>query len=143
MKPEPALIESLQSVPLFGGLTDKALAGIAAQMSTHDFSAGHTVITEDESGRFGRLYVILDGTAAVSIADREVATYGPGDYFGEMSVLDGNPRSATVTATSNLRTMGLSSWNMRALVKEQPDIGMHLIGVLVGRLRATDARFND
>ena len=62
-----------------------------------------------------------------------------GRLFGEMSVLDGSPRSATVTATSGCRTMGLTSWNMRSLIKEYPEIALHLVDVLVARVRATDA----
>jgi CRP-like cAMP-binding protein len=89
------------------------------------------------------MYLVLEGTALASIGGAELATYGPGDYFGEMSVLDGSPRSATVTAASALRTMGLTSWSMRALIKEHPEIAQHVIEVLVARLRATDARFQD
>ncbi len=143
MKADRALLEALRGMPLFGGLSDKELTGVAAQMNPYDFAAGSVVIEKDDSGRFGRLYLILDGTAEVTISGQQVASYGPLDYFGEMSVLDGSPRSATVTATSALHTMGLSSWNMRALVKENPEIGLHLIEVLATRLRATDARFND
>ena len=130
-------------MPLFAGLPDKSLTSIAAQMNSYDFAPGEIVIEQDDSGRFGRLYLILEGTADATINDQRVAAYGPHDYFGEMSVLDGSPRSATITASTNLRTVGLSSWNMRALVKENPEIGLNLIDVLVARLRATDARFND
>ena len=78
-----------------------------------------------------------------SVGGVDLAQYGAGDYFGEMSLLDGQPRSATVTATSPLSTMGLTSWSMRSLITENPEIAQHVIEVLVARLRATDARFND
>jgi CRP-like cAMP-binding protein len=72
-----------------------------------------------------------------------VATFGPGDSFGEMSVLDGQPRSAAVVATTELETLGLSSWNMRALLREEPEIAMSVITELVARLRAADQGATD
>src|SRR4051794_32526327 len=120
MKPGQELAESLRRVSLFGGLSDKSLAGVAAEMNTYTFAEGDVVFEQEDSGRFGRLYVVIDGEASASVGGAELAKYGPGDYFGEMSVLDGSPRSATVTATSPLRTMGLTSWGMRSLIKEHP-----------------------
>jgi CRP/FNR family transcriptional regulator, cyclic AMP receptor protein len=143
MKPGQELAESLRRVSLFGGLSDKSLAGVAAEMNTYTFAEGDVVFEQDDSGRFGRLYVVIEGEASGSVNGVELAKYGPGDYFGEMSVLDGSPRSATVTATAPLRTVGLTSWGMRSLIKEHPEIAQHVIEVLVARLRATDARFND
>jgi CRP-like cAMP-binding protein len=143
MKPDRELIEFLRRVSMFGGLSDKSLAGIASEMNAYTFTADDVVFEQDDSGRFGRLYVIMEGTAVATVGDVELAQYGPGDYFGEMSVLDGSPRSATVRATSAVKAMGLTSWSMRSLIKEHPEIAQHVIEVLVARLRATDARFND
>jgi CRP-like cAMP-binding protein len=94
------------------------------------------VIDADASGRFGRLYIVVSGTADAIVGDAVVATFGPGDYFGEMSVLDGSPRSASVVATSDLETYGLAAWNMRSLLREEPDIALHVIQTLASRLRA-------
>jgi CRP-like cAMP-binding protein len=58
-------------------------------------------------------------------------------------VLDGSPRSATVVATSDLQTYGLTSWNMRALLREEPDIALHVIETLAERLRTKNAELND
>ena len=143
MKADAALVESLRGVSLFGGLPDKCLVQIASEMRPHDFVAGEVVFGKDDSAGFGRMYLVLEGTAVASIGGAELATYGPGDYFGEMSVLDGSPRSATVTAATALRTMGLTSWSMRSLIKEHPEIAQHVIEILVARLRETDARFQD
>ncbi len=143
MKPDRELIEFLRRVSMFGGLSDKSLAGIASEMNAYTFTTDDIVFEQADSGRFGRLYLIIEGTATATVGGVELAEYGPGDYFGEMSVLDGSPRSATVTATSAVRAMGLTSWSMRSLIKEHPEIAQHVIEVLVSRLRATDARFND
>lgn len=136
MKKEDPVAEALSKVGLFGGLDRAALKQIAAQTNSFSFGAGDSVIDADSSGRFGRLYVIASGTAQALIGDEVVGTFGPGDYFGEMSVLDGSPRSASVVATSDLETYGLAAWNMRALLREEPEIALHIIKMLAGRLRA-------
>jgi len=136
-------IQALRSVKLFQGLDEDALGRIASQFKEYRFPAGGDVIAEDSSGRFGRLYVIVSGTATAKVHDDAVATYGPGDSFGEMSALDGQPRSAGVTADTDLLALGLSAWNMRALLREQPDIALHVIETLTARLRTANESAHD
>ena len=136
MKQDDPVISALANVSLFGGLDKAALKRIAAQTNTFSFHPGDSVIDADSSGRFGRLYVVAAGTADALIGNDVVAKFGPGDYFGEMSVLDGSPRSASVVATSDLETYGLAAWNMRALLRTEPEIALHIIQTLAGRLRA-------
>ena len=143
MNVDRELVAKVESIPLFAGLTGKCAEQIAAQMKSYQFSDGEAVIVEDDGGRFGRLFVIVEGTASATVGGNEVATYGPGDSFGEMSVLDGKSRSATVTATSELSALGLASWNMRSLMQEYPEIPLHLVDVLVARVRAMDAKLLD
>ncbi len=143
MKTESDVNQALKGVPLFAGLSDKSLRSIASQMKSYEFSPGSVIIEENTEGKLGRMYVILSGQAEVLIDGKPVAQYGPGDHFGEMSVLDGSPRSATIRATTDVTTMGLSSWNLRALIKEEPEISLHIIEVLVARLRAVNAKLND
>lgn len=137
-KVDREVVEALKKISLFRALDEGSLASIAQQTRTYRFSPGASVIDEDASGKFGRLYSIISGTAEARVHGETVATFGPGDSFGEMSVLDGQPRSAAVVATSELETLGLSSWNMRALLREEPEIAMSVITELVGRLRAAD-----
>jgi CRP/FNR family transcriptional regulator, cyclic AMP receptor protein len=136
MKVDPKVVAALKNISLFKALDESSLASIAQQMKTYRFAANTSVIDEEASGKFGRLYSVVSGTAEARVQDEVVATFGPGDSFGEMSVLDGQPRSAAVVATSELVTLGLSSWNMRALLREEPEIAMSVITELVGRLRA-------
>jgi CRP-like cAMP-binding protein len=143
VKADDTITDALRNVRLFGGLDTAALRRIAAQASPHSFRSGATVIDADSSGRFGRLYVIASGTAQATVNDKVVATFGPNDYFGEMSVLDGSPRSASVVATSDLETYGLTSWNMRALLREEPDIALHIIQTLAERLRSQNSGVYD
>jgi CRP-like cAMP-binding protein len=143
MKHDDSAVAALRGVSLFAGLDDKTLGRIAQQTKPYRFSDGDAVIDEDSSGRFGRLYIVVSGTAEARINDGAVATFGPGDHFGEMSVLDGNPRSAAIVATSELDTLGLSAWNMRTLLREEPDIAMHVIETLVARLRHVNEALHD
>ena len=138
MKVDDEIVAALRRISLFQGLDDSTLRRIAQQTKSSRFSAGASVIDADASGRFGRLYSVVSGTAEARVDGGVVATFGPGDSFGEMSVLDGQPRSAAVVATSELDTLGLSSWNMRALLREEPEIAMSVITELVRRLRHMD-----
>jgi CRP/FNR family transcriptional regulator, cyclic AMP receptor protein len=143
MAKDKALVTQLQAIPLFSKMGAKCVAEIADEMKPYSFSPGEDVVIEDDTAQFGRLFVILEGTATATVGNRTVAEYGPGDHFGEMSVLDGSPRSATVTASSPLSTVALASWNLRALMKEHNEIAVGLIDVLVTRLRAADAALHD
>ena len=138
MKVDDEVVAALRRIGLFRELDDSTLASIAQQTKTSHFPAGASVIDADSSGRFGRLYSVVSGTAEARVDGEVIATFGPGDSFGEMSVLDGKPRSADVVATTDLHTLGLSSWNMRALLREEPDIAMSVISELVRRLRYMD-----
>ncbi len=126
MKHEDSAVTALREVGLFAGLDDKTLGRIAQQTKPYHFSAGESVIDADSSGRFGRLYTVVSGSAEARINDEPVATFGPGDYFGEMSVLDGSPRSAAIIATSDLDTLGL--------------VGLEHAHVATRRARHRDAR---
>ena len=89
---------------------------------------------EDTGYGHGRMYVILTGTAKVEVDGRAVAGFGPGDHFGEISLLDNKPRSATIIATSNLAVAGPASWNLHATLMEEPQIAINMLEGLAARL---------
>jgi len=82
--------------------------------------------------------MILDGEVDVSVDGKSHAKLGAGSYFGEMSLLDGGPRSATVTAVTELKTVSLTSWDFTALIDQYPEIARKLLVELCGRLRAVE-----
>jgi len=123
---------------MFQGLPKKSLTMISRSMKEHTYPSGATVLEEDTDGNTGRMYVVVEGTARAEIDGRSVADFGAGDHFGEMSLLDGGPRSATVVATSDLVLASLASWNFRPILLEEPSIAVHLIEVLAKRLRASN-----
>jgi CRP-like cAMP-binding protein len=138
---ETELAEALRGVDLFAGLSEESLHTLAAQMRVFDYHPGEQVVEEDTGYGHGRLYVILRGTARVEVEGTPVAGYGPGDYFGEISLLDNKPRSATVIATSNLTVAGLASWNLHAVLLEEPQIAINMLEGMAARLRSANAHF--
>jgi CRP-like cAMP-binding protein len=131
-----ATIDQLRNVPLFRGLPDQALRRVLEIGKEVRFEAGAPVLEEDHSGV--GFHLILDGTASVSVSGAEVARFGPGDYFGEMSIIDGRPRSATVTASDVLTTLAIASWDFEALMERNPSVMRSLLVELSGRIRTIE-----
>jgi CRP-like cAMP-binding protein len=97
------------------------------------------VLTEEEE--FGTVFtVIVDGQATVSLDGRTVRTLGPGDYFGEMALIDRSLRSATVTADSDLRCLMMTQWVFRPFAMAHPEVAWALLELMVQRVRDAEAR---
>jgi CRP/FNR family transcriptional regulator, cyclic AMP receptor protein len=128
-----APVELLKRVPLFTGLSDRELKQIAQSMKERTFNAGDTV-TQEGKGGVG-FFVIDDGTAKVSIGGSDVRTFGPGDYFGEIALIADIDRTATITAESDLRCFGMTSWDFRPLVESNASIAWNMLQVMAQRLK--------
>ena len=128
----------LGKVPLFSGCSQRELQTIARVVKDIDHPAGTVIAREGEPGV--GLFVIADGTAEVTIGGKKKVALAPGDFFGEIALLDGGPRTATVTATSDVRLLGLTEWVFRGLMQEHPSIAVKTLQAMAGRLRrATQA----
>ncbi|HZB97339.1 MAG TPA: cyclic nucleotide-binding domain-containing protein [Candidatus Sulfotelmatobacter sp.] len=127
--------EQLQSISLFSTLTPAELTRIAPLVADRRVAAGTVVCREGEAGH--ELYLIVKGEAAVEKAGAEVARLGPGEVLGELALLDRAPRSATVTAASDLTMLVLSEQDFAALLDEIPSLPHRLLQVLARRLRDT------
>jgi CRP-like cAMP-binding protein len=132
------IVEIFSRVPLFAGFPKKDLQKLAKRLTARRFPEGHSVTVQGESG-IG-FFIIEEGTATVEVEGEVVRTLGPGDYFGEVALIDSGPRSATVTATSDLRCRGLTAWEFRPFVTEHPEVAWELLQYLVERLRQAEAR---
>ncbi len=128
----------LKRVPLFHGLNDKQLEHLSRNFTDRTFAAGQQV-TAEGGGGVG-FFVIESGEATVSVGGEERRTIGPGDYFGEVALIDDGARSATITATSDLRCYGLTPWQFRPLVEENASIAWPLLQSLARRLREIEQR---
>jgi pyruvate,water dikinase len=134
--PAPSLGESIVHVPLFSGLDSADRDAIAHLFTERVFAPGETVAKEgSEAAAF---YLIDSGTATATVHGEFRRTLGPGDYFGEIALLDGGVRSATVTADTELVCRGITLWDFRPLVQNNAAIAWTLLQTLARMLRATD-----
>ena len=133
-----APVELLKRVPLFSDLNDRELRQIAQSMKERTFDAGQTV-TEEGKGGIG-FFVIADGTAKVSIGGEQVRTFREGDYFGEIGLIADIDRTATITAESDLRCFGMTSWDFRPLVESNASIAWKMLQVMAQRLKEAETR---
>jgi CRP/FNR family cyclic AMP-dependent transcriptional regulator len=127
------VVAALKRVPLFQGMSDKDLAIVGEISKQVSHPAGKTVLEEDHSAV--GFHLILSGEAEASQGGTPVGTMGPGDYFGEMSLIDGRPRSASVVAKSDLRTLAIPAWNFNRLLDEHPEMMRALLVALSERIR--------
>ena len=123
----------LKAVPLFSGCTKHELEVIARAAKEIRHREGHVIAREGDTGL--GFFLITEGTADVSIGGKSRASLGPGDFFGEISLLDRGPRTATVTASSPVTMLALTAWVFRGLVDQHPTIAMNMLRVVAQRLR--------
>src|SRR6266508_948833 len=133
-----APVELLKRVPLFSDLDDRELKQVAVSMKERTFRSGETV-TEEGKGGIG-FFVIDDGTAKVTVGGGEVRTLGSGDYFGEIGLIADIDRTATITADSDLRCYGMTSWDFRPLVETNASIAWKMLQVMAQRLKEAQTR---
>jgi CRP-like cAMP-binding protein len=127
------VVGQLSRVPLFSDCSQRDLRTIARVVKDIDHGKGTVIAREGEPGV--GLFVIVDGTADVTIGGKKKSSLGPGDFFGEIALLDGGPRTATVTATSDIQLLGLTEWVFRGLMQEHPAIAVKTLQQMATRLR--------
>ena len=135
------VVPSLKGVPLFSGVRDRELKRLANVMRESRFNEGDVIATEGRSG-IG-FFLIEEGNASVSLHGEIIRTLGPGDYFGEIALIDEGPRSASVTASTDLRCRGMAAWEFRSFVQEHPEVAWPLLQTLASRLREAEDRGTD
>jgi Pyruvate phosphate dikinase, AMP/ATP-binding domain/Cyclic nucleotide-binding domain len=131
-------VAALQRAQLFVDMDRRQSEQIARLLKIRPFKKGETVIMEGSGA--AAFFLIDSGQAEVSSKGVHLATLGPGDYFGEVALIDGGPRSATVTAATDLVCYGLTFWEFRPLVERNGVIAWKLLQALAKRLRTADAR---
>ena len=130
-----APVKVLQRVSLFSDLNKREVQQIARLFKARRFSRGQTVVQEGSGG--AAFFVIESGEATVGVSGKKKATLKPGDYFGEIALLDEGTRMATITATSELVCYGLTYWDFRPVVKANGVIGWKLLQGMAKMLRST------
>lgn len=132
----PDEIELLHRIPLFATLPNKDLRFLAKVAHDMTYEAGTHLTSEQEIGV--TFFVVVEGEAEVLVGGRPRRRLGPGDYFGEMSIIDRSPRSAEVIASTPLRCLVFTQWEFRPFLKEHPDVAWAILEVLVRRLREVE-----
>ncbi len=127
--------EWLRRVPIFAACTDDEVRRVAQKTVEIAFPAGRQIMRQGEVST--GFYVIVEGGAAAQSGGKTVAVFGPGEFFGELALLDRGPRTATVVATTDTRTLGIASWDFLAILEEDHTITLKLLYELAHRLRRT------
>ena len=128
-----ASIDMLKKVPLFAGLDDKELQEIARSMRERRFKAGDTV-TQEGAGGVG-FFVVEEGQADVNVGGESKGSVGPGDYFGEIALINESPRTATLTARTDMLCYGMTPLDFRPLVETNSTIAWKLLTAMAEKMR--------
>jgi len=124
---------TLAGVPMFADFSRKHLQRLAADTDELSFGTGEAVVREGDPGE--TLFVVLQGEGKVVRGGKQVGAVVPGDFFGELSAIDAQPRSASVIAVTPLRVLRLFRRHLMALLKEEPQITLKLLDGIVRRIR--------
>ncbi len=128
---------ALANVPIFFGLPKRHLEHIAKLATTKRYAEGAKMVLAGDRGE--SFFVVLEGTALVTAGRFTDVVLGPGDFFGEMALLDGLPRSATVTAESPVQVMIITRRKFMKLLRDEPLIGIAMLKTLTRRVRAASS----
>ncbi len=137
-KSKDAKAELLRGVPLFSACSKRELSRIASLADEIDVPKGRVLTREGDPG--SECFVVVDGRATVTVGDRgRVARLAPGACFGEMSLLDYKPRSATVEAQTDMSLLVLDSRSFASLIEEVPSVARKVLTAMAGRLRTAES----
>lgn len=130
--------EFLARVPIFANCSAEEIQAITGVAQEGYFQPGQIIVTQGTPGQ--AFYLILSGRVEILRDGVSLGAFGPGDFFGEMSLLDQAPRSATIRALDHTSCLMLSSWDFKSLLEKHPSIAIKLLEVLSRRLRVADER---
>jgi CRP-like cAMP-binding protein len=134
------IIEALKKTPIFAKSSDESLVSLLKSAIQKTVQAGTKIVERGQSGL--GFYLILQGKADVMSGGKKLAELGEGSFFGELSVIDGAPRTADVVAKAETTCLVLSQWAMRSIISTHPEIALSMLEELAHRLRVTDETRN-
>jgi CRP-like cAMP-binding protein len=134
------IIEALKKTPIFAKSSDESLASLLKSAIQKTVQAGTKIVEKGQSGL--GFYLILQGKADVMSGGKKLAEFSEGSFFGELSVIDGAPRTADVVAKVETTCLVLSQWAMRSIISTHPEIALSMLEELAHRLRVTDETRN-
>lgn len=128
----------LRNVKLFSDLDERDLQSLAGEFNERRFSAGDKVALEGEGGLM--FFVVQDGELSVDVRGESVSTIGPGSSFGEIALIDRRPRTATVTAKTDVLAYGLPVFVFRPFVEARPQVAWKMLESMADRLAVAESR---
>jgi CRP-like cAMP-binding protein len=131
-------LDKLAEVPLFSACSRKDLQRIAKASDEVEVKAGRTLVDQGKTGH--EFFLILDGTATVRANNRKVASLGPGQYFGELSLLSREPRDASVVADTDMKLLILGQREFTGLLDSIPGLASKILAIMARRLRQADLK---
>ncbi len=134
--PSSDYLDHLAQIRLFSSCSNKELAKIAKASDELSLAEGKVLMAQGQPGR--EAFVIVDGQATVTVGDTDVATLGPGDHVGELALLDGGPRTATVVAKTDMTVLVISQRAFFGLLDEVPGLARKILASLAGMVRELD-----
>jgi CRP/FNR family transcriptional regulator, cyclic AMP receptor protein len=140
MAPQESTDERLARVPLFDGLSKKQLSRVSSLMTPLDLKAGTVLARQGEVGR--EFLILLEGQVEVARDGKIIAVRGPGDFIGEIALLDNRPRTATVTARTDVVVEVLNRGEFASLLAEAPELSSQVMATMARRLAAIDRESN-
>jgi CRP-like cAMP-binding protein len=136
MSSDESVVATLRTVDLFDDLLPKDLDEIVACVRPMEFDDGDSIVVEGDTD--SRFFLLMSGRAAVTVSDKPVVVLEAGQYFGEISLIDRGPRTATVTAMGPVETLTIASFAFRPILHANPDIMHRLLLKMCERVRQLD-----
>lgn len=137
---ESPIIKMLERVPIFSGLTQKELRSIASSSKEKKFQSGQTMVSEGESGV--GFFLIIEGRAEVRSGGKVLSRLEQGQFFGEMTLLDEQPRSADVVAVDPTKCLIFTVWEFHGMIRTYPKMAREIMKEMARRLRLTNKSFS-
>ncbi len=128
----------LEAVPLFRGCSSEVLDQLALVTAEYEFPDAAPIVQQGQVGN--GLYLVFSGGVRIVAGVEELARFGPGDFFGELSVIDQQPRTASAFALGPTVCLALASWDLMAVLEREPQTAMNMLRELASRLRQADSQ---
>ena len=129
-------LNALRSVPLFSSMSDRDLKAVLDGCREEVYSDGQAIVREGTPG--GPFFLLVEGQAKMLIGGKTRKTLGPGDYFGEIAMIDKGPRSATIVASGNVKALAIASWDFLALCEQDFKIAHKVMMGMAQAIRTLD-----
>ena len=138
---DSVIVDALSKSPFWSDLSKQDLKSIAKASKERKYESGDTIVKKGEAGV--GFYLILDGGVEIKSENTTLAKLGPGQFFGEMSLLDNQPRSADVITTMPSRCGIISCWSFKGVISDNPRIALKMLQEMARRLRSLDKSFDN